>query len=130
MGVDLSGSDAIQTITNTDPASPTNFAALLPQYVFDMSGASAARTFDLPSTVNATAGAIVGIKIKGDMGSGASLVIAAPTASGGGGQEQIENASGKGASLTLDGSYQSVKLMLVEAHDDSSSAIHCWSVID
>lgn len=129
MGVDLSGSGAIQTITSSNPASPANFAALQPQYVFDMSGAGAARTFNLPTSVGATAGAIVGIKIKGDMGSGASLVIAAPTASGGG-QEQIENASGKGASLTLDGSYQAVKLMLVEAHDNSNSAIHCWSVID
>tara|TARA_Y100000114_G_scaffold156598_1_gene184308 strand:- start:147 stop:3143 length:2997 start_codon:yes stop_codon:yes gene_type:complete len=127
MGVDLSG-DAIKT--GSTIVSPVNFAALLPQYVFDMSSETAAKTFTLPSSVGATAGAIVGIKIKGDMGSGASLVIAAPTASGGGGQEQIENASGKGASLTLDGSYQSVKLMLVEAHDDSSSAIHCWSVID
>tara|TARA_B100000927_G_scaffold278034_1_gene260303 strand:- start:54931 stop:58035 length:3105 start_codon:yes stop_codon:yes gene_type:complete len=129
MGVDLSGSGAIQTVTSSNPASPANFAALQPQYVFDMSGAGAARTFNLPTSVGATAGAIVGIKIKGDMGSGASLVIAAPTASGGG-QEQIENASGKGASLTLDGSYQAVKLMLVEAHDNSSSAVHCWSVID
>ena len=129
MGVDLSGSGAIQTVTSNNPASPANFAALQPQYVFDMSGAGAARTFNLPTSVGATAGAIVGIKIKGDMGSGASLVIAAPTASGGG-QEQIENASGKGASLTLDGSYQAVKLMLVEAHDNSSSAVHCWSVID
>lgn len=129
MGVDLSGSGAIQTVTSSNPASPANFAALQPQYVFDMSGAGAARTFNLPTSAGATAGAIVGIKIKGDMGSGASLVIAAPTASGGG-QEQIENATGKGASLTLDGSYQAVKLMLVEAHDNSNSAIHCWSVID
>ena len=128
-GVALPSGTSIQTITSSNPASPSTVSNLRAQYVFDMSGAGAARTFDLPTTVGQTPGAQFGIKIKGDMGSSASLVIAAPTASGGG-QEQIENASGVGASLTLDGSYQAVKLMLVAAHDDGSGAIHCWSVID
>ena len=128
-GVALPSGTSIQTITSSNPASPSTVSDLRAQYVFDMSGAGAARTFDLPTTVGQTPGAQFGIKIKGDMGSSASLVIAAPTASGGG-QEQIENASGVGASLTLDGSYQAVKLMLVAAHDDGSGAIHCWSVID
>jgi len=128
-GVALPSGTSIQTITSSNPASPSTVSDLRAQYVFDMSGAGAARTFSLPTTVGQTPGAQFGIKIKGDMGSSASLVIAAPTASGGG-QEQIENASGVGASLTLDGSYQAVKLMLVAAHDDGSGAIHCWSVID